>query len=224
MRVLAIEDEQELARLIKANLANHGFVADIAATLSDAAACLRATRYDLILLDLRLPDGDGLHLLRALRYKGDGVPVIAMTARDSIQDRVEGLNLGADDYIIKPFALDELVARMNAVLRRPGAVLGLVLTVGDLTFNTATREVQVGVTPIVLPRRELAILELLMRSPKRVVTRDKLLDGLYGFDDVPNSNAIDANVSRLRRRLKEAGSDINLRVIRGVGYLLEGSI
>ncbi len=220
MRLLAVEDEVELAALLKANLARHGFAADSAGSLSEAETCLKSAHYDAVLLDRRLPDGDGLQLLRSLRAAGNNVPVISITARDSIEDRVAGLNAGADDYIVKPFALEELVARINAVLRRPGGALGLMLAVDSITFNTATREVRIAGRDVVLPRRELAVLEMMMRAAGRVVTRDKILEGLYGFDDEPTSNAVDANISRLRRHLKEAGSDVQIQVIRGVGYLL----
>jgi DNA-binding response OmpR family regulator len=184
---------------------------------------MAVANYDIVLLDRRLPDGDGLKLLRDLRAAESGVGVIVITARDAVQDRIEGLNCGADDYIVKPFAIDELVARMGAVLRRPGGALGLELRIADIALNTATREIRVGGAPLILPRRELSILELLMRAPGRVVTRDKLMEHLYGFEDDPNSNAIDANVSRLRRRLKEAGSGIGIRVVRGIGYMIGGT-
>jgi DNA-binding response OmpR family regulator len=188
----------------------------------EAEAYLDTVRYDVMLLDLRLPGEDGLSLLRRMRAADSGVGVIVVTARDSIQDRVDGLNCGADDYVVKPFALEELVARINAVSRRPGGSQGIDLRFEDLSYNVATREARVGEVPVVLPRRELGTLELLMRSPQRVVTRDKLMDGLYGFEDEPNSNAVDATVSRLRRHLREAGSKTKITVIRGVGYMITG--
>jgi|SRR5579864_1355106 len=222
MRVLAVEDEKELAGLLRTNLVRRGFATDLAGSVAEAEVCLEAACYDVILLDLRLPDQDGLTLLRRLRAKHSNIGVIVVTARDSIQDRVDGLNGGADDYLVKPFALDELVARIGAVLRRPGGSQGLDLKIGDLSYNVATREVRIGEVPMVLPRRELGTLELLMRSTGRVVTRDKLLDGLYGFEDEPNSNAVDATVSRLRRHLRQAGSAVRIQVIRGVGYMISG--
>jgi|SRR5665213_123246 len=222
MRVLAVEDEAELANLLRTNLIRGGFATDIAGSVTEAEACLEAVRYDVVLLDLRLPDEDGILLLRRLRAADNDIGVIVVTARDSIQDRVEGLNAGADDYVVKPFALEELIARINAVSRRPGGSQGLDLTFGDISYNVATREARIGEMPMVLPRRELTTLELLMRSPHRVVTRDKLMDGLYGFEDEPNSNAVDATISRLRRHLREAGSAIRIQVIRGVGYMIAG--
>ena len=220
MRILAVEDEKELAILLRDNLAQRGFAADIAGSVAEAEACLEVAPYDVMLLDRRLPDEDGLTLLRRLRDADVGIGVIVVTARDAIEDRVEGLNMGADDYIVKPFAIEELIARINAILRRPGGSLGRDLRVGDVAYNIATREVRVGEMPVVLPRRELATLELLMRSAGRVVTRDKLLDGLYGFEEEPNSNAVDASVSRLRRHFRDAGSSARIAVIRGVGYMI----
>ncbi len=221
MRLLAVEDEQELSELVKANLGRHGFAVDLAGTLADAHACLKTTSYDVILLDLQLPDGNGLELLRAVRDAGRATPVIAVTARDTVADRVSGLNEGADDYLVKPFALDELVARIHAVVRRMTGAKAVVLRVGDVSFNPGTQEVMVGETSLTLPRRELATLEALMRAGGRVVTRDRLTDMLYGHGEEPASNAVDSHISRLRKRLGEAGSDVAIQVIRGVGYVMK---
>ena len=221
MRLLAVEDEKDLSELVKTNLARHGFAVDLAATLADAQACLKTTSYDVILLDLQLPDGDGLALLRAVRGAGQTTPVIAVTARDRLADRVSGLNEGADDYLVKPFALDELVARINAVVRRAGGTKGVVLRLGNLAFNPGTQEVSVGEAALEVPRRELATLEALMRAAGRVVTRDRLIDELYGHGEEPASNAVDSHISRLRKRLGEAGSDVSIQVIRGVGYVMK---
>ena len=223
MRVLTVEDEKELAQLLKENLAQRGLVTDIAATIADAEACLDAARYDVVLLDRRLPDDDGLTLLRRLRAADNAIGVIVITARDAIEDRIEGLNLGADDYLVKPFAVEELIARINAVSRRPSALRGAESSIANLAFNFARCEVRVDAVPIVMPRRELATLQLLMRSAGRVVTRDSLLDGLYSFEDEPTSNAVDATVSRLRRHLRDAGASVRVVVVRGVGYMIEAA-
>jgi len=223
MRVLTVEDEKELAQLLKENLAQRGLVTDIAATIADAEACLDAARYDVVLLDRRLPDDDGLTLLRRLRAADNAIGVIVITARDAIEDRIEGLNLGADDYLVKPFAVEELIARINAVSRRPSALRGTESSIANLAFNFARCEVRVDAVPIVMPRRELATLQLLMRSAGRVVTRDSLLDGLYSFEDEPTSNAVDATVSRLRRHLRDAGASVRVVVVRGVGYMIEAA-
>jgi DNA-binding response OmpR family regulator len=177
--------------------------------------------YEAILLDLRLPDGDGLTLLKSLRSRGNKTPVIVLTARDAVADRVRGLNAGADDYLIKPFAIEELVARINSILRRPNENLELRLRLANLEFDTAHREALVGGQPLTLPRRELGLLELLLRRAGRVVTRDALQDALYGEGDEIESNAVDANLSRLRKRLLEAGAQIRIRAVRGVGYLVQ---
>jgi DNA-binding response OmpR family regulator len=221
MRLLAVEDERELSELVKTNLGRHGFAVDLAATLADARACLKTNSYDVILLDLQLPDGDGLDLLRAVHDAGLAIPVIALTARDTITDRVAGLNQGADDYLVKPFALDELVARIHAVVRRTSGTRGVLLRLGNLSFNPATQDVSVGDSGLTVPRRELATLEVLMRAGGRVVTRDRLIDELYGHGEEPASNAVDSHISRLRKRLGEAGSDVSIQVIRGVGYAMK---
>jgi DNA-binding response OmpR family regulator len=221
MRLLAVEDEQELSELVKANLGRHGFAVDLAATLADAQACLKTTAYDVILLDLQLPDGDGLELLRTVRDSGRTTPVIAVTARDTVADRVSGLNEGADDYIVKPFALDELVARIHAVIRRMSGANTVVLRLGNVSLNPGTQEVAVGEASLQVPRRELATLEVLLRAAGRVVTRDRLTDELYGHGEEPASNAVDSHISRLRKRLGEAGSDVTIQVIRGVGYVMK---
>ena len=224
MRLLAVEDEQELSQLVKANLGRHGFAVDLAATLADARACLRTTAYDVILLDLQLPDGDGLDLLRAVRDTGQSIPVIALTARDTIADRVAGLNQGADDYLVKPFALDELVVRIHAVVRRMSGANAVLLRLGNLSFNPATQHVSVDERSLTVPRRELATLEVLMRAAGRVVTRDRLIDELYGHGEEPASNAVDSHISRLRKRLGEVGCDVSIQVIRGVGYVMKARV
>jgi DNA-binding response OmpR family regulator len=149
--------------------------------------------------------------------------VIVLTARDAVADRVLGLNGGADDYLVKPFAIEELVARVNAVLRRPAEAFNLRLRVGNLEFDTAHREASVDGRAIQLPRREVGLLELLLRRAGRVVTRDALQDALYGAGDEIESNAVDANLSRLRKHLSESGAGVSIRAVRGVGYLIQES-
>ena len=221
MRLLLIEDEAELSALVSGNLSRAGFAVDRAASLDEARAAVKTMRYDAILLDLRLPDGDGLELLSSLRGRGDATPVIVLTARDAVADRVHGLNSGADDYLVKPFAIEEVVARINALLRRPNNALNLRLRVGNLEFDTVHREALVAGHALTLPRREVGLLELLLRRAGRVVTRDALQDALYGAGDEIESNAVDANLSRLRKRLSESGADVRIRAVRGVGYLIQ---
>ena len=220
MRLLLVEDEQELARLVKANLGREGFAVDTVERLADARAALAAARYDAILLDLSLPDGDGLSLLAELRRAADVTPIIAVTARDAIDARVAGLNAGADDYLVKPFALSELLARLRAILRRPNGALGLRLKAGNVAFDASTGNVWIADAALILPRRELAALELLMRRAGQVVARTALEESVYGFDDDIESNAIEVTVSRLRKRLAAGGADAAIHTVRGVGYML----
>ena len=219
MRLLLVEDEDELADLVRTKLTGEGFAVDIAGSVEDAQAAMDTTSYDAVILDLRLPDGDGLAVLRGVRASRNQTPVIVVTARDSVNDRVRGLNAGADDYLVKPFALEELVARIAAVLRRPGAALGMRLEVANLAFDTTTREVAVGGQALVVPRRELAALELLMRRAGRVVTKDALENAVYSNGEETESNAIESHLSRLRKRLREAGAGVAILGVRGVGYM-----
>ena len=220
MRLLVVEDEPKLGKFLASSLTRDGFAVDLATTLEMAEALNRVTAYDLVILDLRLPDGSGLEFLKARNLNKERPPVLILTAADSIQDRVDGLNAGADDYLGKPFAHEELLARINALLRRPGGALGLTLKAGGIDFDTATRCVTVHGTPLTLPRREVTTLELLMRAKGRVVGRQSLEAAVYTIDDEPSSNAIEANISRLRRRLKGAGSMAEIQVVRGLGYIL----
>ncbi|HYH18949.1 MAG TPA: response regulator transcription factor [Azospirillum sp.] len=219
MRMLIVEDETELSALVQANLRREGYAVDAAATADEARAALATTRYDVVLLDLGLPDEDGLGVLRDLRARRDGTPVIVLTARDAVAARVRGLNAGADDYMAKPFALEELVARIGAILRRPGGVLGTRLELANLAFDTVSRDVTVDGGTVVVPRRELAVLEALLRRAGRVVAREALEGAVYAFDEEVESNALEAHVSRLRKRLAEAGARLTIHTVRGVGYL-----
>lgn len=221
MRLLLVEDEEELAGVVQANLRREGYAVDAAGGVEDALAALRGVRYDAVLLDLTLPDGDGLEVLRSLRNAGDAVPVMALTARDAVKDRVRGLNDGADDYLTKPFALEELAARIRALLRRPGGALGAKLTVGALIFDANARTATAAGVDLIVPRRELAVLEALMRRAGKVATRDVLLETVYGFDDETESNVLETHISRLRKRLAEAGAGVTIHTVRGVGYLLK---
>jgi DNA-binding response OmpR family regulator len=170
-------------------------------------------------LDLGLPDGDGGDWLKSRRAAGNQIPVLMLTARASTGDKVKGLNVGADDYLAKPFEMAELVARIKALLRRPGGALALQLELGNISFDTVHREVMVGGRVTVLSRSELTLLELLLRRAGRVVVRRMLEEGLYGFDDVVGSNSLEAHVSRLRKKLEAAGANMQIHTLRGVGYM-----
>jgi DNA-binding response OmpR family regulator len=220
MRVLVVEDEPSLSALLRGALEQGGFVADSAATAGDAQACRDVARYDAAILDLGLPDGDGLALLGRWRRAGDTLPVLILTARDAPEDKVRGLDGGADDYVVKPFHLAEILSRVRALLRRPNAALGVRLEAGNVMFDTPSRGVEVAGVAIALPARETALLEMLLRRQGRVVAREALEGGLYGFDTPTGPNAMEVAVHRLRRALGEAGASVQVRTVRGVGYLL----
>jgi DNA-binding response OmpR family regulator len=220
MRLLVVEDEARIVEVLRAALGRAGFAVDAVETVAEARAALPLIPYDAVILDLGLPDGDGLALLAGLRRHGSRVPVLVLTARDAVEARVTGLDAGADDYLVKPFATTELVARTKALLRRPGQALGTVLEAGNVAFDTIGRDVRVGTAVLALPRQELATLEHLMRRLGRVVPKAVLEEKLYGFDDEPVSNAIPVHVHHLRRRLAEAGATTEIHTVRGIGYLL----
>lgn len=220
MRLLLVEDSSRLSELVSRALAVEGFAVDAAETLRAAEELLELVTYDLIIVDLGLPDGDGLMLIKAVRSRSDSTPILIITARSGLDDRITGLDLGADDYLIKPFATEELTARCRALLRRPGGVLGSILTAGNLSLDCNMREARVENTRIDLPPRELSLLELLMRRAGQVVPRAKLENGLYSMGEEVSPNALEAAVSRLRRRLSAAGSDVALHTAHGIGYAL----
>ena len=222
MRLLVIEDEPELAQLVHHALANAGFAVDCAHDIAAAHDHLRVARYEALILDLGLPDGDGLALLRALRHTGDAVPVLILTARDAPEDRVVGLDTGADDYLVKPFHMPEMISRIRALLRRPNAALGVRLQAGNLLLDTVTRSTRVADAPLLLSLREIELLELLLRRQGVVVTREAIEASLYAFDTTLGSNAVEVLVHRLRRKLQETGATALIHTVRGVGYLLAG--
>ncbi|MDE2111354.1 MAG: response regulator [Alphaproteobacteria bacterium] len=220
MRLLLVEDNARLSELVRRALTADGFAVDSAQTLQAAQEFLEIAAYDLIVLDLGLPDGDGLTLVKSLRAHTHAVPILVMTARDGLDDRISGLDLGADDYLVKPFATAELAARCRALLRRPGGVLGSVLTAGNLSLDCNGREARVAEKRLDLPPRELSLLELLLRRSGQVVPRANLQNGLYSMGQEVSPNALEAAASRLRRRLAAAGSDVTLHTAHGVGYAL----
>jgi DNA-binding response OmpR family regulator len=209
VRILIVEDNQRLAAFIAAGLTTGGFGVDVSHSIEETEAALRVLRYDALVLDLGLPDGDGLGFLRTLRIAGDATPVLVLTARDDLRDRVAGLDTGADDYLVKPFALEELGARLRALLRRPGAILGRSLECGNLVLDTAERTVTIGGRPLALSRREFEVLEHLMRRVGNVVSKRLLEDNLYGLGDDSSPNAIEVLISRLRRRLQTQPSGVS---------------
>ncbi len=220
MRLLLIEDNERFASLLKQGLAAAGFTVDVLVSARDAAAALESGRWDIVILDRGLPDADGLDVLTDMRRRSDTTPVLILTAHGSLKDRVTGLQSGADDYLVKPFALEELVARLQALLRRPGNLLGLALRLGNLTLDTVARQVFVDDKPIAFSAREIAVLEHLLRRSGRVVAKTLLESSLYGPAQEVGSNAVEVHVHRLRRHLAETGASVQVHTVRGVGYMI----
>jgi two-component system response regulator TctD len=220
MRLLVVEDNEELAGLLASGLRTAGFDTDVLATAGEARAALGVTRYAAVVLDLGLPDEDGLSILRDVRARNDPIPIVVLTARAGVKDRVGGLRSGADDYLVKPFAFEELLARLEAVLRRPGELLGRALRVGNVVFDTESRQAFVDGEPQILSAREIAVLELLMRRHGRVVSKKLAEDHIFGVAGEVASNAVEVYVHRLRKHLAECGAKVEIHTVRGVGYLI----
>ncbi|MFP9138999.1 response regulator transcription factor [Devosia sp. XGJD_8] len=218
MRILLVEDEMNMAAALTAALSRHDIVVDHARTLEIAEEACRSGVHDAVLLDRKLPDGDGLSLIPVLRREQAGLPIIVLSALGSPDHRVAGLDHGADDYLAKPFSTDELLARLRAVMRRPAQIGESMVNVGQLRFNLTERQADVAGEPLDLTRRELLALEILVRRAGRTVSRSALEEAVYGYDDEIASNSLDAHISRLRRKLSTAGVEIH--AIRGLGYLL----
>ena len=220
MRVLLIEDDRELAQALIAALTPRGLSVDLARSADEGDAYLQHADYAAILLDLGLPDEDGLALLHRLRARGDTRPVLVLTARGTIDARIRGLNEGADDYLVKPFDVDELHARLLAVLRRQGGYIGRSLTCGRLSFDLETRLVRVEDAAIALSVRETELLELLLRRAGNVVPKRIAEDHLFGLGGDLGSNAVEVYVHRLRKKLDDADSGARIETVRGVGYMI----
>jgi two-component system OmpR family response regulator len=222
VRVLIVEDEPRMAGLIRRGVVNEGLAADVAANGGDALWMAQAHDYDALVLDVMLPDMDGFEVCRRLRGAGVWAPVLMLTARDSVDDRVAGLDSGADDYLVKPFAFAELLARLRALARRGESERPAVLAVGDLTLDPATRDVARGSVPIRLSAKEFSLLETFMRRPGEVLSRLHLLEHAWdlGYDN--RSNVVDVVVRRLRQKIDEPFGRESLETIRGAGYRLRG--
>jgi DNA-binding response OmpR family regulator len=221
MRVLVVEDERKVASFIRQGLEEEGHVVDVAGDGDTALELIGGeTPYDVVVLDVMLPRRDGFGVVRAMRQRGIQTPVLLLTARDSVADRVAGLDLGADDYLTKPFAFDELLARVRALLRRGQGQRAPVLRVGSLTLDPATRQVTRGQRPIELTAREHALLECFMRSAGRVLSRSQLADRVWGLGFDPGSNVVDVYVGYLRRKVDGPGEPPLVHTVRGAGYVL----
>jgi two-component system response regulator MprA len=222
MRLLVVDDDRALRDTLSRALRLAGYEVRLAENGSDALAEVGSGVPDAVVLDIGLPDIDGLDVCRILRRDGNRVPILMLTARDAVSDRIDGLDAGADDYLVKPFDIDELKARLRALLRRSGAEGDLDggLTFGDLRLDPARHGVSVGETFVELTRTEYQLLELLMLNPRRVLPHSVIYDRVWGYDFGPTSNALRVYVGYLRRKLEEAGTTVVIHTVRGVGYAL----
>ena len=220
MHVLLVEDDLVLADGIARNLTNHGIAVDVVSNGTDADAALQRQRISAVVLDIGLPGMDGFEVVRRLRARGSATPVLLLTARDAVEDRVYGLELGADDYLVKPFATPELVARVRALLRRAGPSQSM-LQIGGLTLDSVARRAMVHGRPIELSAREWGILEYLIHHRGRVVSKQQIIDAILPWGDELTLNAVEVYISRIRIKVGDAG--LGLRTIRGFGYMLDNA-
>ncbi|MDE2110146.1 MAG: response regulator transcription factor [Alphaproteobacteria bacterium] len=220
MRLLVIEDNVRLAALMAQLMVDNGQTADVAGSLEEARAALSLVDYDIVLLDLSLPDGDGRDILNAIRQSQRNAFVLVVTARGDVVNRVQVLNAGADDYIVKPFSDDELIARVRALGRRPRQIRDDVLSAGNLRLDTGSLTLTVSGRAVTIPRRELSVLSALLSQQGKVLRREKLDKAVYSLGSEVSDNAVEAAVSRLRRRLEGAGATVDIVAMRGIGYIL----
>ncbi len=220
MKVLLVEDELKIRSFMEKGLKAEGFVVDVLDNGEDAYQQLLLHPYDVVVLDIMIHGRDGLSVLKGIRAKGIDTSVILVTARGELDDRLEGLNLGADDYLAKPFHIDELVARLRALYRRSTGEQLNVIRVDDLSINLATREVVRGEEAIELTPREFSLLELLARSPGRVYTRIQILESVWSYDFDPNTNVVDVYITRVRKKVDDLGEPL-IETVRGVGYKIK---
>jgi two-component system, OmpR family, response regulator MprA len=219
MQVLVVEDDQPLVRILTKSLETHGFDVRAAADGEEGLRTAREGGFDAIVLDLQLPKLNGIEVCKQLRADGNSVPILMLTARSAVPDRIVGLDAGADDYLVKPFSLGELAARLRALGRRARPGDSDLLQAGPLTLDTAAREARVNGTPVELTGTEFALLEYLMRNPGQVLTRDQLREEVWGEGFEPASNVVDIYVHYVRRKLKQAGLEADpIRTVRGLGY------
>ncbi|WP_375472674.1 response regulator transcription factor [uncultured Nostoc sp.] len=218
MNVLFVEDEAKIANFVRAGLKEQGFVVDYCDNGDDGYLRALDNEYDAIVLDIMMPGKDGLSILKLLRRQGRNAPVILLTARNELEDRLQGLNLGADDYIAKPFFVEELAARIHAVVRRSVSERQNLLCVGPIKLDRITREVTCDRQAIELTSREFNLLEYLMRSPGRVFTRTQILEHVWGYDFNPNTNVVDVCIQRIRKKIDPIDQVVWIESIRGVGY------
>jgi two-component system response regulator MprA len=221
MRVLVVDDEPQLRRALERALKLEGYDVEMAADGEEALGAVGSGRpVDAIVLDVLMPKRDGLEVARELRARGDRTPILMLTARDAVQDRVDGLDAGADDYVVKPFALEELLARLRALLRRTNGGPSEEISYADLSLDPSTREVKRGDRSIELTKTEFSLLEHLIRHPRLVLTRSQLFEAVWGYDFGPRSNSLEVYVGYLRRKTEEGGEPRLIQTVRGVGYSL----
>jgi DNA-binding response OmpR family regulator len=221
MRILVVDDDRRLCSVIKRGLLEEAYAVDLAYDGEEGEYLAEVNPYDLIILDIMLPNKDGIEVCRELRAKKVNTPILMLTAKDTVEDRVKGLDTGADDYLVKPFAFNELLARVRAMLRREGMSKSPELRVGDLTLNTLTRQVWRGQRPIELTTKEYVILEYFMRHPNVVVTRTMVEEHAWDYDFDSLSNLVDVYIRRLRRKIDSEGEDSLIQTVRGAGYRLK---
>src|SRR5258708_1698667 len=218
MRILLVEDEVSISQFIRQGLSEAGYAVDVLADGRDGLDYALSVDYDVLVIDIMVPRLNGLQLVRELREQGIKTPALLLTARDGVDDRVKGLDVGADDYLVKPFAFPELLARIRALLRRPPLQTDTVLRVGDLELDTSRREIRRAVRLIDLSPREFTLLDYLMRHPRQVLTRTQIAEHVWNFDFVSDSNVVDVYVGYLRRKIDQ-GADVPLiQTVRGVGF------
>lgn len=218
MRILLVEDEVQIADFIARGLGEHGYGVDVARDGDEAIDWPAVADFDVIILDVMLPGRDGIEVCRVLRRRGVRAPVLMLTARDAIEDRVAGLDSGADDYLVKPFAFAELLARLRALGRREPVLVGNELQIADLVLNTATREVSRAGAGVDLTAKEFAILEYLMRHPNQVLSRNLIAEHVWNYDFENSTNVIDVHIKNLRRKIDDRAGNMLIQTVRGAGY------
>ena len=221
MRILVAEDDRQMAGVLRRGLQEQGYAVDVASDGDDGLTLATSEPYDLVILDVMLPELDGLSLCRSLRTQHRSMPVLMLTARDTVDDRVAGLDSGADDYLVKPFAFRELLARVRALLRRDDLSKDPVLRAADLEVNTLTREVHRGGRSVELTSKEYAVLEYFLRHPNQVLSRTQIAEHVWDYDFVAMSNVVDVYIRYLRRKLSDESEPRLLHTIRGTGYQLK---
>lgn len=221
MKVVIVEDQKDLSSLIRDKLAENNIKSDCAYTGEDALNIISSDYHDLIILDRGLPDMEGLELLKTLREEGTKIPVLILTAKDGIGDKVEGLNTGADDYLVKPFEVEELIARIHALYRRPSDAIDVSITLGNIQFIPSDNILKVRDEKLDISVKERDALERLIRLPEKVVSKDDLQSAIYGHEEEGSHNAVEVIVHRLRKKLEDSKADVEIKTLRGIGYLIK---